>query len=149
MRRAQATPKRKPVWEDIKISATLIAFGKPLIDQLPPDASKALREHLIGFIVSAWNVHVLAMPVWGQPKHLADMRAALARGWAEQGLDPEALASFELLSTRRTQRRFVDDPRAIGEWGVRHLGPTQWNVYCDARMPAALDNVHETKPPKA
>ena len=92
---------------------------------------------------------MLALPVWGKPKYLGDMRQALARGWAEQGLGPEALASFEMLSTRRRHGRFAGDPRAIGEWGVRQLGPTQWNVYCDARMPAQLVSIPSDKPSTA
>ena len=149
MRPDKAKPTPKPVWQDTKISATLIDFGKPLIDQLPPDAPKVLREQLIGFIVGTWNAHVLALPAWGQPKHLADMRQALARGWAQHAVDPQAIASFEMLNNRRRLRRFADDPRAIGEWGVRQLGPTQWNVYCDARLPPQRASTESDKPATA
>ncbi len=82
---ARKRPSASPAWMDTKISATLIAFGMPLIEQLPPDASAALRQDVMSFIAYAWNVHVMVMPAWGQAQHLDDMRAPLpTRRWRKK-----------------------------------------------------------------
>lgn len=127
-----------PAWMGTKISATIIAFGMPLIEQLPPDASAALRQDVMSFIAHVWNVHVMAMPAWGQPQHVDEMREALRRAAADQALAQEALANFEMLSTRRRERRFASDPRAVGECLVRVIDAQNWNIRCDARLPPGM-----------
>lgn len=54
---------------------------------------------------------------------------------AEQSMAPEA---FETLSARHQESRFVDDPRAVGDWRIRDTEPGQWNIACDARLPPSF-----------
>lgn len=132
-RRARSTAKP---WMHSKISATIIAFGRPLIDELPSDASVKLREETVGFIILVWNAHVMAHPTWGRPEVLAELRANMANHHAQGELPDEALQALEVLSLRRQQPPFADDPRAVGDWEVRILDKTQWNLRCDARLPS-------------
>ena len=98
---ARKKPPAPPAWMDTKISATIIDFGMPLIEQLPADAPLEIRQGMVSFIVQVWNAHVMAMPLWGQPQHVGEMRKTLMRAGADQGLAQEALATFEMLSARR------------------------------------------------
>ncbi len=125
-------------WIGTKISATLIDFGQPLLALLPPDASLDMRRQIVGHIVLHWNAHVMATR-WGQPEYLAQLRDTLIAATARGELDPQALATFETLSARHKLKRFVDDPRAVGLWEVRDIGPGQWNIRCDARLPEHLE----------
>ena len=136
MVRARKKAALKP-WIGTKISATIIDFGEPLLAQLPPDAPLELRKQVVDLIVTFWNAHVMAK-AWGQPEHLAETRDRLRRAVAEQSMAPEALEAFETLSARHRERRFVDDPRAVGNWRIRDTAPGQWNIYCDARLPPSF-----------
>ena len=121
-------------WVGTKISATIIDFGQPLLAQLPPDAPLELRQQVVSLIVTFWNAHVMAK-AWGQADHLAAIRDTLTQAAAEQ---PEALEAFEMLSARRQEPRFVDDPRAVGEWRIRDTASGKWNISCDARLPPSF-----------
>ena len=121
-------------WIGTKISATIIDFGQPLLAQLPPDAPLELRQQVVSLIVTFWNAHVMAK-AWGQPEHLAAIRDTLTQVADEQ---PEALEAFEMLSARRQEPRFIDDPRAVGEWRIRDIASGQWNIACDARLPPSF-----------
>jgi hypothetical protein len=135
---APKRPPPTPGWLRTKISATIIDFGEPLLQQVPPDALLELRRASVSFIINVWNAHVMAMPAWGQPKFLTELRATISRAWAEGNVDVEAIAAFELLSVRRHQKPFANDPRAVGEWSVRMIDSDHWNLHCDARLPQAL-----------
>jgi len=50
----------------------------------------------------------------------------------------QALEAFESLRCRHELTRFVDDPRAVGEWCIRFTANGQWNLRCDARLPPSL-----------
>ncbi len=121
-------------WIGTKISATIIDFGEPLLNQLPLDAPRELREQIVKLIVTFWNAHVMAQ-FWGQPEHLIGIRKKLTQAADDQTLYVQALMAFELLSARRQELRFVNDPRAVGHWEVRDTAPGQWSIRCDARLP--------------
>jgi|JI9StandDraft_1071089.scaffolds.fasta_scaffold366599_2 hypothetical protein len=146
---ARKKPPAPPAWMDTKISATIIDFGMPLIEQLPADAPLEIRQGMVSFIVQVWNAHVMAMPLWGQPQHVGEMRKTLMRAGADQGLAQEALATFEMLSARRRERRFANDPRAVGEWSVRVIDAENWNIRCDARLPLGMTSATPIEPPPA
>ena len=130
MVRAQRKADPRP-WVGTKISATIIDFGEPLLTQLLPQASFEECEQLFGLIIAFWNAHTMAR-AWAQPEHLIAMRDTLTRAADEH---PQALEAFELLSARRELPRFVDDPRAVGQWRIRVTANAQWNLRCDARLP--------------
>jgi hypothetical protein len=133
MARARRKAALEP-WIGTKISATIIDFGQPLLNQLPADAPRELREQVVQLIVTLWNAHVMAHS-WGQPEHLTAIREMLAQAAGDQTLDVQALMAFEVLSARRQELRFVNDPRAVGLWEVRDTAPGQWSIRCDARLP--------------
>jgi len=132
---ASKRPPPTPGWLRTRISATIIDFGEPLLQQVPPDATLELRRATVSFIINVWNAHVMAMLPWGQPEFLAELRATISRAWAEGNVDAEAMAVIEILSARRRQKPFVSDPRAVGEWSVRMIDDEHWNLRCDAGLP--------------
>ena len=112
-----------------KISETIIDFGDPLIQQLDTDQPYEVVHSIFEIVILIWNAHVMAMPRWGQPRFLADLRIR-----AEDSQMPIQFAqAFELLSQRRAQR-FASDARAVGEWSVVQQSG-QWRLRCDARAP--------------
>ena len=126
-------------WVDTKISATVIDFGQPMLQQLPADASPALLQASFELLVSFWNVNVMATH-WGQPGHRDAMRLKFMQAVADRSAPVEMLATFEQLCQRYRQHPFVDDPRAIGHWKLRHLLDGQVNLQCDARLPPGMDS---------
>lgn len=133
MVRARRKGAPKP-WIGTKISRTIVKFGRPLLDQLPPEPSRELRQQTFELIVLIWNAHVVAR-FWGQPQHLAAAEETIRKAVAEGVLPIDALDAFEALSARRQHPPFVDDPRAVGQWELRETAAGQWNLRCDARMP--------------
>ena len=65
---------------------------------------------------------------------LGRAKGTAGRASRDRGI-PEALDAFESLRRRHELPRFVDDPRAVGEWRIRVTADGQWNLRCDARLP--------------
>ena len=64
----------QPALPNSKISATILDFGQPLLapyeDQhLPIEVVRAALE----LVLTVWNAHVMAMPIWGKPELLAGL----------------------------------------------------------------------------
>jgi hypothetical protein len=114
-----------------KISETIVAFGGPIIQQLDPDLPYEVVRSTFEVVILVWNAHVMAMPRWGQPRHLAELHSRLQ--------DPQMPApmvdAFRELSRRRTER-FASDARAVGDWSIAQESG-QWRLRCDARTPDA------------
>ena len=135
MVRARRKGAPKP-WVGTKISSTIVEFGLPLIEQLPPAPSRELCEQTFQLIILIWNAHAMSR-FWGQPQHLAAAHDTIRTVVAEGVLPIDALEVFEALSARRQQPPFADDPRAVGHWELRATAAGKWNLHCDARMPAS------------
>lgn len=129
--RRQGAPKP---WIGTKISRTIVQFGQPLIEQLPPGSSRVLCQQTFELVILVWNAHVVAR-FWGQPQHLTAVGETIGKAVAEGALPIDALDAFEMLSARRQQTPFVDDPRAVGDWELRETATGKWNLRCDARLP--------------
>ncbi len=129
--RRKGAPKS---WIGTKISSTIVEFGLPLIEQLPPAPSRELCEQTFQLIILIWNAHTMSR-FWGQPQHLAAAHDTIRNAVAEGVLPIDALEAFEALSMRRQQPPFVDDPRAVGRWELRATAGGNWNLHCDARLP--------------
>jgi hypothetical protein len=115
-----------------KISETIADFGEPLIHQLDPDQPYEVVRSTFELVILVWNAHVMALPRWGQPRHLAELHARLQ----DPQLPAPMVEVFKALSQRRAER-FATDGRAVGEWSVtRKAG--QWRFRCDARVPDTL-----------
>jgi len=121
-------------WIGTKISRTIVEFGQPLIEQLPPAPSRALCEQTFEWIITIWNAHAMSR-FWGQPQHLTAVQDTIRNAIAEGVLPLDALEAFEALNARRQQPQFVDDPRAVGHWELRETSAGEWNLRCDARLP--------------
>jgi len=130
---------RTAAWARRKMSATILAFGAPLIDPLPGEAPLELRRALLDLVVQIWNAHVMAMPQWGQPHFLVQMRQTLERNCQAGELQWEALHAFEILSHERARARFASDPRAVEQSSVQMVDPAHWSFSCDARLPASMN----------
>ena len=122
-------PVGMPVPAVRKISETIADFGAPVIGRLDADLPYEVVHSTFEIVILVWNAYVMAMPRWGQPRFLADLRRRM--------LEPQTPApfveAFHALSKRRAER-FASDARAVGEWSVlQHSG--QWRLRCDARVP--------------
>jgi hypothetical protein len=112
-----------------KISETILDFGEPLpsrFDETPP--IDVMREILMT-VITVWNAHVLAMPMWGEPEHLERLTECLS----SPGVPEEMRGLLDALVRRRNER-FKDDPRAVGEWAVKSVNG-EYGLRCDARLP--------------
>lgn len=116
---------------DRKISETILDFAEPVIGPVigsnPPIAA---LTSMFQIIITIWNAHVMATPIWGQPDILAEVRRTIAG----PGAPPELRIMFKLLSDRRLEL-FGTDYRAVGEWSVIADKGTGFKLRCDARMP--------------
>jgi hypothetical protein len=112
-----------------KISETIVDFGDPLIRQLDTDQPYEVVRSTFEIVITVWNAHVMAMPRWGQPSHLAELHKRVQ--------DPQVptpmIDAFRELSRRRAAR-FATDARAVGEWSVTR-DTDRWRLRCDARAP--------------
>ena len=115
-----------------QISETIVDFGEPLIHQLDSDQPYEVVRSTFEIVVLVWNAHVMAMPRWGQPRHLAELHARLQ----DPHLPAPMVEAFKSLSQRRAER-FATDARAVGEWSVTHKAG-QWRFRCDARVPDTM-----------
>ena len=116
-----------------KISETIIDFGAPLIADLDPSQPLEIVRSVFAIVITVWNAHVMAMPVWGKPQLLEQLGELLrSPGTAAQLIDTCAE-----LAARRHQH-FAQDPRAVGEWSVVIDQAGRVRLHCDARIPPAL-----------
>jgi hypothetical protein len=116
-----------------KISATIIDFGAPLLEQLGADQPLSVVRSAFNIIITVWNAHVMAMPMWNAPHFLAHLEALLNTPDAEPGM----LRAYDALAARRRER-FANDPRAVGEWNVGFDANGRLRLHCDARVPPAF-----------
>lgn len=118
-----------------KISETIIDFGAPLVGQLNGSESLDVVHATFNLVITVWNAHVMAMPVWGQP-HLLEQLDAILRAPATP---PQMIEACHALAARRRER-FANDPRAVGEWDVRLDAHGRVRLHCDARLPPSFVN---------
>lgn len=121
-----AVPKRK-------ISETIIDFGAPLLRDLDQAQPIEIVRATFNLVITVWNAHVMAMPVWGKPDVLKQLKDVLRA----PGTPSEMIAACADLATRR-QQHFASDPRAIGEWRVAFDNRGRVRLHCDARVAPSL-----------
>ena len=122
----RAIPKRK-------ISETIIDFGAPLIGELDKNQPIEIVRAAFEIVITLWNAHVMAMPVWGKPQLLEQLGDLLRI----PGTAPELIETHLELTARRRQH-FADDPRAVGEWNVAFDHRGRVRLHCEAHIPPAL-----------
>lgn len=124
---AQAIPARK-------ISETILDFGAPLLADVRADLPLEAIKSAFTVVITAWNAHVMAQPVWGHPEHLAYLQQLI---YADT-TPPELRETFEALSAR-WQAGFASDPRTVGDWRiVPGDDDTGYDLYCEALAPGSL-----------
>jgi hypothetical protein len=121
-----AIPKRK-------ISETVIDFGAPLLRDLDQAQSIEIVRATFSLVITVWNAHVMAMPVWGKPEILKQLEDVLRA----PGTAPQMIAACAELATRR-QQHFASDPHAVGEWRVDFDNRGRVRLHCEARVPPQL-----------
>ncbi|RIX39928.1 MAG: hypothetical protein D3M94_22300 [Rhodocyclales bacterium GT-UBC] len=109
-----------------KISAAILDYAKPVLDELPPDTSLETRREVIGFAILVWNA--LVMVEWGRPDFLADLKDRLA---TLEGADI-VTGAFDRLVERKQQRHAHDD-RAVGNWEMRVKHDGSLSLWAEAR----------------
>jgi hypothetical protein len=124
---------REPVVPQRKISETVVDFGAPLIAQLDSHQSLETVRAVFNIVITVWNAHVMAMPVWGQPEVLKQLRALMRIS----DTPPEMAKAFTDLSARR-RKNFRDDPRAVGQWNIQFDPAGRVRLYCEAHVPPSL-----------
>ena len=116
-----------------KISETIIDFGAPLIFDLDKNQPIEIVRSVFTIVITVWNAHVMAMPVWGKPQLLEQLGELLRA----LGTAPEMLDTCAELTARR-QLHFADNPRAVGEWKIEFDHAGRVRLHCDARIPPSL-----------
>lgn len=122
-----------PTIPERKISETIIEFGAPLIGKLDEKQPMDIVRAVFSLVITVWNAHVMAMPVWGKPEALAQLRDLLRT----PGTAPQMIQACSQLAARR-QQHFAADPRAVGEWSIAFDHAGRVRLHCDARVPPSL-----------
>ena len=108
-------------------------FGAPLLSDLNEQQPIELKRAALQIVITVWNAHVMAMPVWGKPELLERLNELLAG----PNTAPEMIRACTQLSRRRLEQ-FANDPRAVAEWSLVSEGPDQLRFRCDGRVPPCL-----------
>lgn len=112
------------------ISDTILEFARPVLTEIEAPNVENLKRTL-EFVITVWNAHVMAMPVWGHPHHLAQLTAASSlRG------TPAVSRTFAELSERRLAS-FTDDERLVSKWDLVEDGSGRTRFDCTAKLPVA------------
>lgn len=115
-----------------KISETILDFGAPLIFDLDTDQPIEIVHATMTIVITIWNAHVMAMPVWGKPDVLDQLEDLLRSPRAA----PELIQTYHDLSQRRHEH-FASDPRSVGEWNVT-IDAARLRLACTAHVPPSL-----------
>ena len=130
----QATAKKTSAPR--KMTETILDFGRPLIERLGRDSKPETVHDMFQIIIIVWNAYVRAMPAWGHPESLQNLREL-----ANDESNPELLRyAFGILTLRRVER-FAHDARAVGDWAVS-LNPDDGELKfgCQAVLPPSSDD---------
>jgi hypothetical protein len=109
-----------------KISAAILDYAKPVLDELPPDTSIETRRAVLDFAILVWNA--LVMVQWGRPDFLEGLRQRLD---SLPGNDIVTGAFDRLVESKR--RRHAADDRAVGNWEIRLKSDGSLSLWAEAR----------------
>ncbi len=109
-----------------KISATILDFAKPVLDELSPGIPLETRREVLGFAILVWNA--LVMVERGRPDFLAEIRDRL-----------DTLAGADLVTNafdrlvERKRQRYADDDRLVGDWELKLKPGGAMSLWAEAR----------------
>lgn len=129
---AKAPPSVAARYPDRKISETILEFGDPLLEMLPPDPPIEVFRNMMTIIIMVWNLGSMTFPIWrkqASTDHHAQWEAMMKQA------PPETRLLFEELLRRRASAPYREDQRGVGEWSVRPDGNGGFHFRCDARLP--------------
>lgn len=109
-----------------KISATILDFAEPVLDELPPGIPLETRREALGFAILVWNA--LVMVERGRPDFLAELRERLD---TLAGIDL-VTAAFDGLVERK-RRRYAADDRLVGNWELKLKPGGGLSLWAEAR----------------
>lgn len=118
-----------------KISATILDFGTPLFDLIPPDAPIATQRQALTTVIHVWNAVIVDEA--NGTSHLRDARKSL-RTLPRAGRALFERAFDELVVSK--SRDFRDDKRLVGNWELRVApggGASLWAEARELGAPAA------------
>jgi hypothetical protein len=95
-----------------KMSDTLVAFAKPLIDELPDDIQAGQLEFLFLLAMGAWNA-VLLSQQGGEGSLEEELRTLSLKLAEHTEAPPPVMLSMLRILAERKQRLFADDPRVV------------------------------------
>lgn len=116
-----------------KISETILDFGEPLFTWFTEPPPEDVFRNALKIVITVWNAHVMALPLWGAPEHVVRLSEILFGSSAPEGMRGVLEALYD-----RRRERFADDPRAIGEWDIIRDDTGGYRVRCDARLPRGV-----------
>src|ERR1035437_11165467 len=128
MKRAKLARTAKLKIPGRKLSETILDFGAPLIDLLDADQPIEVVREILSIVITVWNAHVLAMPVWNKPGSLIHLKSQLESEQAE----PEFIQTYCDLSQRRDMH-FATDPRVVCAWSVA-ADSSSLKLHCAANL---------------
>jgi len=128
-----------------KISATILDFGTPLFDLIPPDAPIATQREALSIVILVWNA-VIIDEAKGT-SHLRDARKSL-RTLPRAGRALFDKAFDQLVASKA--RDFRDDKRLVGNWELRVApggGASLWAEARELGAPSVASSVASSPPP--
>ncbi len=115
-----------------KLSETILDFAAPLLEPFGPAPELDEARRVVALAISVWNFHVMATPIWGKPKFLAQARKKMCAS-------PNAKAAlFEVLEQRRREF-FNNDYRVVGAWSFESDAMGNGTLRCEGRLPEGCD----------
>lgn len=120
-----------PLIPKTKISATILEFGAPLLDQFEELPPLEVLRNLMKIVITVWNAHALAMPIWKSPHQLDELDRLASRPDV-----PPWMSAVVANLTERRRERFGNDPWVVGEWTIEPE-VDGFIFRRDARLPSA------------
>src|SRR5204863_9690947 len=114
-----------------KLSESLLAFARPLLDADPGRNDERWMRTLLGFAITVWNV-VVTEELHSSSAEVAELRAELA----PDRIPADVLAWFDRLVARKRER-FHGDLRLVGNWQVRR-SRYRLDIEMESRVPREL-----------
>ena len=108
-----------------KISATIMEFGKGVLNALPADYSQVEMEDAMLTIITVWNAMVL------DPWHNTDKNEKMVLDALSQAPKEGQLQVKRLIKRKKT--KFSDDIRAVGDHWIREE-QGDFIFGCEARL---------------
>jgi hypothetical protein len=140
-RAAMTRNKRDPnSWMVVRLpeqalSERILHLAAPLLEHLGPTPAPDEARRVIELATRIWNAHVIASPLWGNPKRkpLAELRRSMQSSQAPPGLAD----TFERLSAR-WRSEFSLDPRLVAEWSFEGAQSGTHELVCATTLPEGV-----------